>query len=148
MTTDTRYSMCLTRVIAADPETVFSAWTEVEHMKNWSAPEGMDIPLIEVDLRVGGKFRLTMRNADGEEFTAIGEYRVVDPPRRVAYSWDWEEGEYEVGETLITVDFAAVEGGTEVVMRHELFPTEAAAVDHTKGWTSCLNRLESMFSPA
>jgi len=52
----------------------------------------------------------------------------------------------EVGETLITVDFNAVDGGTEVVMRHELLPTEKAAADHTKGWTSCLNRLEAMFS--
>ena len=146
MTKTNEHALRLTRVIAADPKTVFAAWTEVEHMKNWFAPEGMDVPSVEVDLRVGGQFRLTMRNAEGREFIGVGEYREVDPPRRVVYTWDWEQGEYVVGETLITVDFNAVDGGTEVVMRHELLPTEKAAADHTMGWTSCLNRLEAMFS--
>jgi len=144
--TTTEHSVHLTGVIATDPETVFRAWTEVEHMKCWSPPEGMDIPFIEVDLRVGGAFRLTMRNAEGEEFKAFGEYRVVDPPRRVSYTWDWENPEFQMGETLIAVDFLSVEGGTEVVMRHELIPTEKFATDHTRGWTSCLNRLERMYS--
>jgi len=138
--------MRLTRVIAADPATVFAAWTEPEHMKHWSAPEGMEVPFIEVDLRVGGRFRLTMRNAEGEEFKAFGEYREIDQPKRVSYTWDWENPEFQMGETLITVEFNSVEGGTEVVMRHELIPTEKFAADHTHGWTSCLNRLEAMFS--
>ena len=46
------------------------------------------------------------------------------------------------------MDFKSVEGGTEVVMRHELIPTEKFAADHTQGWTSCLNRLEAMFADA
>jgi uncharacterized protein YndB with AHSA1/START domain len=146
MNAATQHAMRLTRVIAADPETVFEAWTEPEHMKNWSAPEGMEVPFVEVDLRVGGKFRLTMRNAEGRDFTGVGDYREVDPPRRVSYTWDWEEGEYQVGETLITVDFNPVDGGTEVVMRHEFLPSEEALADHTKGWTSCLNRLEAIFA--
>lgn len=145
MNTKTDNALRLTRVIAADPETVFNAWTDAEHMKHWSAPEGMDVPFVEVDLRIGGAFRLTMRNSEGREFKAFGEYRVVDAPRRVSYTWDWEEGEYEIGETLITVDFNPVEGGTEVVMRHELLPHEKAVADHTMGWTSCLDRLEAMF---
>jgi uncharacterized protein YndB with AHSA1/START domain len=49
-------------------------------------------------------------------------------------------------ETLITVEFIPVDGGTEVVMTHDFFPTEKLASDHTHGWTSCLNRLEAMFS--
>ena len=146
MTKTNEHALRLTRMIAADPETVFAAWTEPEHMKHWSAPEGMDVPFIEVDLKVGGRFRLTMRNAEGSEFKAFGEYREVDPPERVSYTWDWENPEFQMGETLITVDFNPVEGGTEVVMRHELIPTEKFAADHTQGWTSCLNRLEAMFS--
>ena len=146
MTSTTDYALRLTRVIAADPNTVFDAWTDPEHMKHWSAPEGMDVPFVEVDLRVGGRFRLTMRNSEGEEFKAFGQYRVVDSPRLLSYTWDWEQEEHRMGETLITVEFNAVKGGTEVVMRHELIPTEKFAADHTQGWTSCLNRLESLFS--
>lgn len=146
MTENTEHTMRLTRVISADPETVFSAWTEPEHMKHWSAPEGMDVPFVEVDLRIGGKFNLTMRNSEGQDFKAFGEYRAVDPPRRVSYTWDWENPEHHMGETLITVDFNPVDGGTEVIMTHEFIPTEKFAEDHTHGWTSCLNRLEAMFS--
>ena len=146
MTNTTDHALRLTRVIAADPRTVFDAWTDPKHMKHWSAPEGMDVAFVEVDLQVGGRFRLTMRNAEGQEFKAFGEYRVVEQPRLVSYTWDWEQEEHQMGETLITVEFNAVEGGTEVVMRHELIPTEKFAADHTHGWTSCLNRLELMFS--
>ena len=146
MTETSEHTMRLTRVIAADPKTVFSAWTEPEHMKHWSAPEGMEVPFVELDLRVGGTFKLTMRNSEGQDVKAFGEYRVVDPPRRLSYTWDWENEEHHMGETLITVDFNPVDGGTEGIMTHEFFPTEKFAADHTHGWTSCLNRLEDMFS--
>lgn len=146
MSTKTDHTMRLTRVIAADPETVFTAWTEPEQMKRWSAPEGMDVPFVDVDLRVGGTFKLTMRNSEGQDFKAFGTYRKVEPPSALSYTWDWENEEHRVGETLITVEFNPIEGGTEVVMTHALLPTEKFATDHTQGWTSCLNRLEAMFS--
>ena len=148
MTTTTEHAMRLTRVIAADPETVFAAWTGEEHLRKWSAPEEMDVTVAEVDLTVGGAFRIVMRNSEGEEFRAFGVYREIDAPHRIVYTWDWENPEFQMGDTLITVEFNPVEGGTEVVMRHELFPTAKFAEDHTRGWTSCLNRLEGMFGNA
>ena len=91
MTTQTEWTVEIKRVIAADPETVFDAWTQPDHIRKWSAPEGMEIPISEVDLTVGGRFVLQMRNAEGENHTARGIYREVERPRRLSYTWSWDE---------------------------------------------------------
>jgi uncharacterized protein YndB with AHSA1/START domain len=84
MNTQTGISLKLSRVIKADPETVFQAWTEPEQLKRWSAPEGMTVPLAEMDLTVGGRYHIRMRNDEGKEFNAFGVYREIDPPKRLS----------------------------------------------------------------
>jgi uncharacterized protein YndB with AHSA1/START domain len=112
MTTQIAGTLQITRVIATDVESVFDAWTQPEHIKRWSAPEGMDVPISDVDLTVGGRFHLQMRNAEGGTHSARGVYQEIDRPSRVVYSWAWDEHP-EHGESLITVEFKAVDGGTE-----------------------------------
>jgi uncharacterized protein YndB with AHSA1/START domain len=145
MTTQTAGTLTVTRVIAADREVVFDAWTQPEHIKKWSAPEGMDIPISEVDLTVGGRFHLQMKNTEGDTHNARGIYQEIDRPTRLVYSWAWDEHP-DHGQSLITVEFKAVEGGTEVVMVHSGLPDEKSVTDHEGGWTSCLNRLEGLYT--
>jgi len=144
MTTTTDTSLRLKRKIGADIATVFDAWTEPEQLNQWSAPEGMAVET-EVDLRVGGRYRLRMKSPDGEIFTAVGEYQEIDRPNRLVYTWGWEETGNDHYETRVTVDFFDRDGATEVVLTHELFPDADLAAEHNEGWTSCLNRLESLF---
>jgi uncharacterized protein YndB with AHSA1/START domain len=145
MSTQTGTSLRVSRVIKADPDAVFRAWTEPEQLRQWSAPEGVTLQTAEVDLAVGGRYHLRMRSSEGKEHNAVGTYREIDRPHRLVYTWSWEEEEYDVGETLVTVEFNDVGGSTEVVITHERFPTSQARDDHEQGWTSCLNRLESVF---
>lgn len=145
MTTQTAGTLQVTRIIAAEPETVFDAWTEPEHIQQWSAPEGMDIPTSDVDLTVGGRFHLQMRNAEGGTYNARGIYHEIERPTRLVYSWTWDE-QPDHGQSLITVDFRSVDGGTEVTMVHSGLPSEESAAEHEKGWTSCLNRLEGLYA--
>ena len=145
MTTQTAGTLEVTRVIAADPEIVFDAWTQPEHLKKWSAPEGMDVSISEVDLTVGGRFHLQMRNAEGGLHNARGIYHEIDRPTRLVYSWEWDE-HVDHGQSLITIEFKAVDGGTEVTMVHAGLPTEESAREHEGGWTSCLNRLERLYA--
>ena len=145
MTTATDTSLRLTRVIQADPAKVFEAWTKPEMLNQWSAPETMAVEA-EVDLRVGGRYRLLMKGSDGGVFTAVGEYREIDPPNRLSYTWKWEEEGNDHYDTLVTVEFNERDGATEVVLTHELFPDAEIAGKHTEGWTSCLNRLERLFA--
>lgn len=145
MTTTTDTSLRLTRLIQAEPAKVFEAWTDPTKLALWSAPEGMDLEA-EVDLTVGGRYRLLMKGSDGGVFTAVGEYREIDAPNRLSYTWKWEEEGNDYYDTLVTVEFNDCDGATEVVLTHELFPDTEIAGKHNEGWTSCLNRLEGVFA--
>jgi len=98
----------LTRAVPAPRDAVFRAWTDPEALRRWWAPaEGMSLPAAEVDLRPGGRYRFTMRNAKGEEFHLTGVYREVRPPERLVYTWRWEGTERDGdGETLVVVESA------------------------------------------
>jgi uncharacterized protein YndB with AHSA1/START domain len=143
-TPGTETTLKLRRIFKAPREKVFRAWTDPEELKKWWGPEGYTTPSAEVDLRVGGKFRLGMRKLpDGEIFYLSGIYREVRPPELLVYTWRWE-AQPEHGETLVTVEFRQVGDSTEVVLTHERFPTEKARDEHNRGWTGCLDRLEKL----
>ena len=145
MTTATETSLRLSRMIQADPTKVFEAWTDPKQLNLWSAPEPMDVEA-EVDLRVGGRYRILMKGTDGGVFTAVGEYREIDPPNRLSYTWKWEETGNDYYDTLVTVEFHDRDGATEVVLIHDLFPDAEITGKHNEGWTSCLTRLEKVFA--
>jgi uncharacterized protein YndB with AHSA1/START domain len=134
----------LTRVINADQETVYRAWTDPEQLKRWSAPEGLDVAHVETDPRVGGRYHIRMVNAEGVAHNATGVYQEVEFPNRLVYTWSWQEEEHDVGETRVTVEFKERGGSTEVVLTHELLPNDDSKLAHEQGWASCLNRLEAL----
>lgn len=148
MIADTKTALRLTRIVNADPQTAFDAWTLPEHIRRWSCPEGHRVAVSEVDLTVGGGYLLQMTSDDGLTHTAFGTYREIDPPHRLVYTWDWKEDDHKVGETLVTVEFREHERGTEVVLTHEAFPAEEATQAHVEGWESCLDKLERHLAPA
>lgn len=137
----TETTLNLKRIFSAPRDKVFKAWTDPEELKKWWGPDGYATPTAEVDLRIGGTYRFgMMKLPNGEIFYLAGTFREVRPPKRLVYTWRWE-AEPERGETLVTVEFRDRGGSTEVVVTHELFPTEKARQDHEKGWSSCLDRL-------
>src|SRR3954451_16215617 len=91
----------LTHRFEAPRERVFDAWTNPELLRRWwAAGEGWDTPHAEVDLRPGGRYRLSMHDPDsGNVHTVGGEYTDVSRPHRLAYTWAWE-GESDSGESL------------------------------------------------
>ena len=143
--TRTEITLNLTRTYSAPRDDVFRAWTEPEALKRWFAPsDEFSTPIAEVDLRVGGAYRIGMKPPDQEDmFIVVGTYREVQPPERLVFTWSWEEG-IDVGETLVTVEFRDLGGSTEVVLTHELFPNEQARDKHNEGWSGCLERLEKI----
>jgi uncharacterized protein YndB with AHSA1/START domain len=131
------------RVLAATPQRVFDAWTRPEELKRWAGPGAFSTPVAEVDLRVGGRYRIHMRGPDGAEHRVTGSYVEVDPPRRLVYTWSWET-DTEVRDTLVTVEFHERGGSTEVVLRHEGFPSSERRDRHESGWTQCLEQLAAV----
>jgi uncharacterized protein YndB with AHSA1/START domain len=135
-------TLILRRMLNASPELAFRAWTTPEHIQQWMRPEpGMVVPIASMDLRVGGKFRIQMKDPNGEFFTAAGEFREVKAPERLVYTWDWEKdgsgaefGELEGKTSLITVEFLQRGECTEMVFTHSRFATVASRDSHARGW--------------
>ncbi len=132
----------LQRRFPSPREKVFRAWTDPGELKKWWGPAGYETPEVEVDLRVGGRYRLAMRKApDGEIFYLNGAYQEVTPPERLVYTWSWEGNQMDSTETLVTVEFRDLGDETEVRLTHERFPNKEQRDRHIEGWTSCLERL-------
>jgi uncharacterized protein YndB with AHSA1/START domain len=133
------------RTFKAQRQRVFDAWTRPEELTKWSAPGPIVPELAEVDLRVGGKYRINMRSPDGTAHRAVGSYREVDPPRRLVYTWTWETDADPI-DTLVTVEFHDRGGSTEVVLRHEGFPSAAKRDGHDAGWIGCFDKLGTLLA--
>ncbi len=98
------------RSFAASPEDVFDAWTNPKVLERWwSVQSSQGSPRCEVDLRVGGRYVLRMRDDTGELHVVGGEYREVDRPRRLVYTWRWEGdgGPHPGHVSIVTVEFRA-----------------------------------------
>lgn len=135
------------RTFAAPAQRVFEAWTRPEELKKWAGPGSMETPLAEVDLRVGGSYRIHMRAPDGTEHRVFGTYRVVDPPRRLEYTWSWETMS-EVQDSIVTVEFRDRGASTEVILSHAGLPSKEGRDRHEVGWIACLEKLEIVLTAA
>ena len=138
----------LERTFAAPRAAVFAAWTSPEVVRRWwsASPEWHD-SLAEVDLRPGGRHRLSMHDSDrGATHTVTGEYREVEPPERLVSTWSWDGDPEEMAGsagTLVTVRFVAEGERTRVVLDHTGFATEDVRDKHDHGWTACLDNLDA-----
>jgi uncharacterized protein YndB with AHSA1/START domain len=139
-TTSSETSLRIERVFDAPSEQVFDAWTNPEVLRRWWAvhPDG-STPVADVDLRVGGRYRLTMRHPDGSEHTVGGEYREIVRPSKLVYSWQWEQGGGEEGHvSTVNVSFHDRDGRTLVVLEHTGLPDAQSRDRHAEGWSACL----------
>ena len=143
--TRSKITLDLTRTFDTPREEVFRAWTEPEALKQWFAPsDAFSTPVAEVDLRVGGNYRIGMKPPDKDDLYIVGgTYQEIQPPEKLVFTLSWEQG-VDVGETLVTVEFRDLGDSTEVVLSHERFPTEESRDKHAEGWNGCLERLEKI----
>ena len=148
----TGISLRMRKTINAPRERVFDAWTQPELLhKWWGAHESFSAPIAEVDLRVGGKYRLGMLEPGKDApYVSWGVYREVSPPEKLVFTWSWEktpgdDADFMPAETLVTVEFIDKGGVTEVVLTHEQFPDEHMRDEHQGGWGGCLDGLDRLF---
>ena len=132
-------SLQVRRTFAAPREKVFRAWTDPQTLKQWFGPPGSKTTVAEVDLRVGGKFRLTVQKPTGEVVTAFGTFREIRPSERLVYSWNWDYN--DIGDTTVTLEFLDAGGETDLVLTHERFQNVEQRDAHNVGWTGCFDRL-------
>lgn len=126
------------RMIAAPAKDLFDAWLDAKAMAVWMRPGDTSPSDVTVDARVGGHFEIVMHTEHGT-VPHRGVYEVIDRPRRLVFTWNSPyAGDHG---SLVTVDFLARAGGTEVVLTHEKLPTDLAVGQHREGWNGCLDQL-------
>ena len=134
----------LVRVLPAPRPRVFRAHTDPDVLAKWWGPKGFTAPDIELDLRVGGRYRIAMQPPEGDLFYLSGEFREVDPPSRLAYTFRWEDPDPDDRETVVTFSLRDRGESTEVTVDQGVFATEARQALHVQGWTETLDRLEEL----
>ena len=147
MTTKEKTRLEISRVIEAPRDRVYAAWTDPEQLKQWFGPENVKTRELVADARVGGTFRWDIINSEGEEMTMRGEFRELQPDKKIVFTWQWEDDEdWENHISIVTVELCDCDGGTELRLTHEQLPNEESRDGHTRGWESALDKLERLFS--
>ncbi|MEJ1127613.1 SRPBCC domain-containing protein [Variovorax sp. CCNWLW225] len=142
-----RPSLTLRRHYPVAAEKVWRAWTDPQALKAWFGPEEIvSVPIAEVDLRVGGRFRVTMLAADGETHDVSGVYQELVPNRKLVFSWAWRSTPER--ESRVTVRIEPDGNGCELVLMHEQFFDEVARDGHEHGWTGAMVKLEQWLAKA
>jgi uncharacterized protein YndB with AHSA1/START domain len=149
-------SVTLERILDAPIDLVWQMWTEPEHFAAWYGPTGATVPVIEMDVRIGGTrhFCIEMQTPDGESrMWFVGEYRVIDEPTRLVYTESMSDpdgnrvspeamgmpgGHPEV--TEVTVELSDRDGRTRMVMTHAGIPADSPGA---MGWNMALDKLEA-----
>jgi len=135
----------LERLIPSPPEHLFALWIEADQIAKWWAPDGYESVVETLDVRPGGRWRTILRRPDGSELSTSGVYRVVDPPRRLVFTWAWEDSARMRGhETEVSVSFEPAPGGTRLVLIQQRFETRHARDNHTRGWSASFDRVAKM----
>ena len=127
--------LVLNRSYPVAPEKVWRAWTDPQAVKKWWGPgPGEPVSVAELDVRVGGRFRIVFGGADGNAHECVGVYREVVPNRKLVFTWTWPRTTPE-RESLVTI-----------VFRHEQFVDEKVRDDHKRGWSGVLDKLEQFLA--
>jgi uncharacterized protein YndB with AHSA1/START domain len=102
-------------------------------------------PIVEVDLRAGGRYRLSMEDpATGTTHTVGGEYHEVRRPERLVYSWCWERSDGQPDHvSTVTVEFLSQGERTTIVLEHSNLASSESRDGHRDGWIACLENLQA-----
>lgn len=125
------------RVLPASPAEVYAAWTTPETLRLFMCPGDQTAVVVEADVRVGGSFRIVMRGERDVEHR--GEYRVLEPGRRLVFTWASPVTGWAA--TLVTIEVSPHEDGTRLVLVHEGLATDDVRGSHRRGWTSIVEKL-------
>jgi uncharacterized protein YndB with AHSA1/START domain len=134
----------ITRIFDAPRELVFRAWTDPDHVAQWFGPERFDTPRegVEIDLRVGGRFELTMvERESGARFPVLYEIVELDPPRLLVLKAEPmpEFGNHEP--TFTRVELHDHGNKTRMTLSDGPYVQSAHA---EAGWQAAFNKLDAV----
>jgi uncharacterized protein YndB with AHSA1/START domain len=141
-------SLTLSRHYPVAPEKVYRAWTDPKAVSMWWGPgPGEPVSLAELDVRVGGRFRIVFGGPDGKMHECAGTYKEVVPNKKLVFTWSWPNSTPE-RISVVTIEFRAAGKGTDLIFKHEQLFDEKVRDDHKRGWTGTLDKLEQFLQAA
>lgn len=143
-----RLILHLERALPASRPAVFAAATEPDRLAEWWGPMGFTAPRVEVDLRVGGRYRIAMKPPGAGVFHLTGRFEQVEPPRALVYTFRWEQPDPDDRETLVRLRLLDDPLGTRLTVEQGAFATEARRALHRQGWSESLDRLGAYLAVA
>jgi uncharacterized protein YndB with AHSA1/START domain len=133
-------TLVVRRVLPVPRERVFAAWLDPVSLAQWMRPGETTETFVEVDPRVGGRFRIVMRHGrrGNEDYEHRGEYLVIQPPSLLSFTWISAATDHQP--TVVTIELLERGAGTELVLTHRRLPP-AQVESHRMGWTDIVRRL-------
>ena len=131
-------TVTIRKMLPASCEEVFDAWLDPEGMCQWMCPGPVTSSEVTLEPHVGGHFRIVM-NAPHAKFVNTGEFRVLDRPRTLKFTWVSSRMSNE--ETLVTVELHRRGVDCELVLTHERVPQEHSAPELQGGWGAIVGKL-------
>lgn len=132
----------ISRSYGVAPEKVWRAWTDPQALSQWFGPGNPAVTTAEVDLRVGGRYRIVFRGASGEMNEVCGVYQEVVPHSRLVFTWAFKSTPERV--SRVSIELKQRAGGTELRFVHDRFHDEEARVNHEGGWQRGFANLDAM----
>jgi uncharacterized protein YndB with AHSA1/START domain len=142
--TSVTYDLQVESIVDAPRDDVFRAWTTPEQLKQWYRPsDDWRIPVSEVNLTIGGKYRFGFSSPEGKTFYEVGEFREISPPERLVYTCRFE-GDFDEhqDQTLVVVEFDDLDDKTRIGVTHQGYLRAEDRDAHQRGWPDFLNQLK------
>jgi uncharacterized protein YndB with AHSA1/START domain len=152
--------MTITRVFDAPRELVWKAWTDPKYVMQWWGPKGFTCPTCKIDFRVGGKFLISMKSPDGQEFYNGGEYHEIVPHEKIVssmYFADANGNKVEAAE--LGIEHTAIEdaydatlfedmgnGQTKLTFIGNETAEDAKASGQAEGWNQILDKIDAVIA--
>jgi len=135
------------RVIDAAPDAVFDVWTTAESMVQWYREDEHCVARVtELDVRVGGRYRVEFGPAGQDPFIEHGEYLEVDRPHRLVMTETLEGVDSPWADTTVTIELRREDDKTHLTLTHRGFPSRDHRDMASGGWPGFLDRIEQQLS--
>ena len=141
-------TLAASRVVPGAPSVVFALFTDPLALAKWWGPQGFSIPSLVFDARAGHTYRIEMQPPEGDAFYLAGEFRAVDTPSRLTFTFRWEDPDPDDVETVADLTFTDRDGSTEVSLTQGPFKTEERLALHRGGWGDSFDKLEPLLRGA
>lgn len=134
----------MNRVLPAPRTEIWTAMTDPAQVRRWWGPRGFSVPALEFEPAVGDSLRITMQPPEGEAFHLDGEFREVDPPSLLAFTFRWDPPEPDDRETVVRLSVRDRGPHTEVDLEQGEFATQERLTLHDDGWSESFEKLEEL----